>query len=243
MSDEAGWDVLRAAVAEVRAALGDRVVAAYALGSLVHGGFAPDVSDIDGLVVLDRVDQDAAAAIEAVVARHRDERLSFFWGDWATFGAPSADARLPPIVRRDLLDSGVAVHGAAPPDGLPRPTDDDLVRETAEFAAGWLARHGGVPDAAQLLAAGRRETTKMVLFPIRFLATTHAGLAGSNGEAVEWYINSGGAYNKLASAALRWRTEEIDDPGLLADLPALYAEALAALRAHPAVPDDVKARL
>ena len=243
MSDDAGWTVLRAAVGEARDALGERLVAAYALGSLVHGGFAPDVSDIDGLLILDRTDGAAATAIEAVVARHREARLSLFWGDWATFGAPPEAARLPPIVRRDLLDSGVAVFGDAPPEGLPRPTDDDLVRETAAFAAGWLERHGGVPDPDALLAAGRRETTKMVLFPVRFLATTRAGLAGSNGEAVEWYIDSGGAHAPLAAAALRWRTAEIDDPALLADLPALYAEALAALRAHPAVPDDVRTRL
>ncbi|WP_051221727.1 hypothetical protein [Conexibacter woesei] len=243
MSDAAGWAVLRTAVAEARTALGDRLVAAYALGSLVHGGFAPDVSDVDGLLVLDRADAAAAAAIEAVVARHRDQRLSLFWGDWATFGAPPEAARLPPIVRRDLLDCGVAVFGDAPPAGLPRPTGDDLVRETAAFAADWLERHGGVPDPDALLAAGRRETTKMVLFPVRFLATTHAGLAGSNGEAVEWYVNAGGPHARLAAAALRWRTSEIDDPALLTDLPALYAEALDALRAHPAVPDDVKARL
>lgn len=242
MSDDAGWTVLRAAVDEARDALGDRLVAAYALGSLVHGGFAPDVSDIDGLLVLEHTDAVAATAIEAVVARHRAARLSLFWGDWATFGDPPEAARLPPIVRRDLLDAGVAVLGDAPPEGLPRPTDDDLVRETAEFAAGWLERKG-IPDPDALLAAGRRETTKMVLFPVRFLATTHAGLAGSNGEAVEWYINSGGPHAPLAAAALRWRTSEIDDPALLTDLPALYAEALAALRAHPAVPDAVKARL
>jgi hypothetical protein len=243
MSDDAGWAVLRAAVEEARAALGERLVGAYALGSLVHGGFAPEVSDVDGLLVLDRVDDEAAAAIEVVVARHRAERLSLFWGDWATFGDPPEHARLPPIVRRDLLDSGVAVLGDPPPEGLPRPTDDDLVRETAAFAAGWLERTGGVPDPDALLAAGRRETTKMVLFPVRFLATTHAGLAGSNGEAVAWYVAAGGPHARLAAAALRWRTEEIDDPALLADLPALYAEALAALRAHPAVPDAVKARL
>jgi hypothetical protein len=238
MSDDAGWTVLRAAVDEARTALGDRLVAAYALGSLVHGGFAPDVSDVDGLLVLDRVDGDAAAAIEAVVARHRAARLSLFWGDWATFGAPPETARLPPIVRRDLLDFGVAVCGEAVPEGLPRPSDDELVVETAEFAA---AR--GVPDPAALRGASRRDVTKMVLFPVRFLATVHAGLAGSNAEAVEWYAGSGGAHAPLAAAALRWRTAEIDDPDLLADLPALYAEAFAALRAHPAVPDDLKARL
>lgn len=238
MSDAAGWLVLHAAVDEARGVLGARLVGAYALGSLVHGGFAPEVSDVDGLLVLDRCDEAAAETIRAVVGRWRAQRLSLFWGDWATFGAPPESARLPPIVRRDLLDHGVAVFGGAVADGLPRPSDDELVVETAEFAARW-----GVPDPAALRDASRRDVTKMVLFPVRFLATVHAGLAGSNAEAVRWYVASGGAHAPLAAAALRWRTEEVDDPGLLDGLPALYEEALAALRAHPAVPDDVKASL
>lgn len=253
MSDEVGWAVLRAAVAEVREALGARVVGAYALGSLVHGGFAPEVSDVDGLVVVDRMDAAAATAIRRVVADFRAappdgvdaalaERLSLFWGDWATFGAPVEGTRLPPIVRRDLLDHGVSLFGGAVPDGLPRPAEDELVVETAQFAAKWLAKRG-VPEAETLRDASRREVTKMVLFPVRFLATVRAGLAGSNGEAVEWYVGSGGAYAALAAAALRWRTEPIDDPALLDDLPALYAEAHAALRAHPAVPAALKAQL
>ena len=156
-----------------------------------------------------------------------------FWGDWASFGAPGDSARLPPIVRRDLLDTGVAVHGAPPPPGLPHPTRDDLVAETAAFARDWLEREG-IPAPAALLAAGRRRTTKMVLFPVRFLATIEAGLAGSNAEAVAWYVDAGRPYAALATAALCWRTEPIADPAeaerLLADLPALYDEALTALR-------------
>ncbi|HEY6761278.1 MAG TPA: hypothetical protein VI318_17400 [Baekduia sp.] len=241
--DAAGWAVLHDAVAGLRAALGDRLVAVYAVGSLTHGGFAPDVSDVDGVVIVERCDASAAAAVEAVVEDVRArgggalaERLSLFWGDWATFGAPGPEARLPPIVRRDLLDSGIALHGTAPPAGLLRPTQDDLVRETAAFAAQWLAREG-IPDPDALLRAGRRATTKMVLFPVRFLATVEAGLAGSNDEAVAWYVAAGRPHAPLAAASLRWRTEPIDDPAaarrLLADLPALYDEALTALRARP----------
>ena len=98
-------------------------------------------------------------------ARASAARLSLFWGDWATFADPPEAARLPPIVRRDLLDCGVAVLGGAPPDGLPRPTDDDLVRETAAFAAGWLERNRGVPDPDALLAAGRRATDQDGVVP------------------------------------------------------------------------------
>ncbi|MGH8141431.1 MAG: hypothetical protein ACREU2_02755 [Steroidobacteraceae bacterium] len=39
------WEVMHAGLEQAVAALGDRIVAAYAIGSLAHGGFAPAVSD------------------------------------------------------------------------------------------------------------------------------------------------------------------------------------------------------
>jgi hypothetical protein len=51
-----GEAVLEEAVAASREALGTRFLAAYALGSLAHGGFSPLVSDVDlGLIPADPV--------------------------------------------------------------------------------------------------------------------------------------------------------------------------------------------
>jgi hypothetical protein len=237
VSDAAGWAVLREAVERARAALGGRLVGAYAVGSLTHGGFAPDVSDVDGVLVVDRCDATAADAIRGVrVDGELGARLSLFWGDWATFGAPPDTARLPPIVRLDLLRHGVALLGDPPPAGLPVPGDAALIAESAASAAERLA---AVPDAAALVAQGRRALTKTVLFPVRFLATAHAGLAGSNDEAVAWYVAARRPHAALASAALRWRTEPLEDPGaatrlVAAHLPGLYAETLVTYEDHPA---------
>jgi hypothetical protein len=44
---EQGEAVLSQAAAAYRRALGSRLVAGYALGSLAHGGFSPLVSDVD----------------------------------------------------------------------------------------------------------------------------------------------------------------------------------------------------
>jgi hypothetical protein len=252
--DAAGWAVLTAAVERARAVLGERLAGAYAVGSLVHGGFAEDVSDVDGVLIVDRCDTGIAAAVDEIVAATRAgdgaglaDRLSLFWGDWATFGAPPDTARLPPIVRLDLLADGVVLHGAPPPAGLPRPTPDDLIRESAAFAAGRLEREP-LPRAAALLAAGRRPLTKTVLFPVRFLATACAGLTGSNEAAVAWYVADGRPHAQLARAALGWRTEAIADEAaaerlLEAHLRGLYAEALDGLAAHAAVAPAVRARL
>ena len=49
-----GEAVLNEALAAFRQALGSRLVAGYALGSLAHGGFSPLVSDVDlGLILAD----------------------------------------------------------------------------------------------------------------------------------------------------------------------------------------------
>lgn len=49
-----GEAVLARAAAAYQAALGSRLIAGYALGSLAHGGFCPLVSDVDlGLILQD----------------------------------------------------------------------------------------------------------------------------------------------------------------------------------------------
>src|SRR5580700_5936669 len=56
MSTDLGEAVLERAVTAYAEALGDRLVAGYALGSLAHGGFSPLVSDVDlGLILQDPV--------------------------------------------------------------------------------------------------------------------------------------------------------------------------------------------
>ena len=63
----AGEAVLAEAVAVCKKDLGERLIAAYALGSLTHGGFSPLVSDVDlGVVLSDPVEQSDNAAIQKV---------------------------------------------------------------------------------------------------------------------------------------------------------------------------------
>src|SRR5712691_2855243 len=130
-----GEKVLLAAAAAFRAALGERLLAAYALGSLAHGGFSPLVSDIDlGLVVEDPLRPDDANMIELVAQSQKvsggplSERLSVFWGTLNTLGGrramggerrsigPRFDASCPGGCRRRSPPSRVAHCGwCAPP--------------------------------------------------------------------------------------------------------------------------------
>jgi hypothetical protein len=224
-----GLAVLEAALDQARAALGRRLLGAYVVGSLAHGGFAPDVSDVDGVLIVDRADADAAAAVRAIaVDGPLGARLSLFWGDWATFAAPPPQTtRLPPIVRLDLLRFGRPLYGDPVPRAAPAPSTEDLIAESAAFAADRLA---APVDPIALVAGGRRPLTKTILFPIRFLATACAGLAGSNAEAVAWYVADGRPAGALAAELVA------------RELPGLYRETIDTYRNDPRVPAADRAR-
>jgi hypothetical protein len=225
--------VLVNAVAGYQAALGERLMAGYALGSLAHGGFSRLVSDIDlGLIVHDPVRSGDARTIRAVAQKTKgsplSERLSVFWGSPSTLRGERAGGRFPPLDRLDLLEHGRLLAGVDARRVLCRPSAEELLVSGAEFALEFLAgvrdpgesRTAGMgsPTAATsdavgelrspelLLARGVRRLTKLVLFPVRFLFTASTGLSGSNDDAVAWFLTRGNAPGTaLVEAALAWR--------------------------------------
>jgi hypothetical protein len=213
-----GECVLADAVAAYRAALGDRLLAAYALGSLAHGGFSELVSDVDlGLIVADPLGPGDSDTIEGVADVEKAKgsalhsRLSVFWGTPCTLRGEQAAGRFPPLDRLDLLESGRLLAGCddARRD-LPRPTPVELIVASSEFALDYLAgvRTRTSPEGAslgsmrlagedaveelrdpELLARrGVRRVTKLVLFPVRFLYTAMTGHVGTNDAAVDHYL-------------------------------------------------------
>ena len=240
--------VLTEAVGAYRAALGDRLVAAYALGSLAHGGFSPLVSDIDlGLIVGDPPRSGDAERIQSVADAEKskgaglNERLSVFWGTRSTLRGEREGGRFPPLDRLDLIENGRLLAGTDARDGLPRPSADELVITGAEFALDFLAgvRRPGGPQAEglgsmrpageetveeirspeALLARGVRRLTKLVLFPVRFLYTAETGRVGTNDAAVAHYLADNDAPgHTLVAAALAWRTSPPNDDNAAAEL-------------------------
>ena len=221
-----GNAVLSAALEAAKERLGANLSAAFALGSLAHGGFAPLVSDVDLAVVLGHLDDAASAAIAGIgpVVRERHPasalaaRLSVFWGDWESVrrGA-GAGGRLPELDRLDLLGSGVLLYGEDRRDGAMRPSKDSLVRQAAEFTLGKFdpAYLASLRDPATLVASGPRPVTKAVLFPVRFRYTLHTGRIGRNDDAAHWHDGDG---RELVSAAMRWRLDGIHEANAAARL-------------------------
>lgn len=206
---------------------GSHLSAAYALGSIAHGGFAPLVSDVDVMLVLNDVDSTTSARVVGIRERVRGDvpgelagRLSVFWSDpqGVRHGA-GKPSRLPEVDRLDLLESGRLLQGDDCRAGATRPDTGDIVRQAAEFALvkfddAYLAR---LRDPATLVASGARPVTKAVLFPVRFLYTLATGHIGRNDDAAAWYPTRH-PHAVLATAAATWRTEGLTEPAEARDL-------------------------
>jgi predicted nucleotidyltransferase len=232
-----GRAILAEAVEVYREALGDRLVAAYALGSLAHGGFSPLVSDVDlGLVLADPVrasDADAVGEGARVVRDHGGalrQRLSVFWSGLRALREGRATARFPALDRLDLIESGRLLAGRDVRGGLARPDRAELVAAGAEFALDWLGGDAAVEEirTPQLLfARGPIRLTKVVLFPVRFLFSAQTGLIGTNEAAVTHHLaGSQPVSRELVRAALAWRTAPPDStvalPLLAGEMMPLY---------------------
>lgn len=229
-------------------ALGERLLAAYALGSLAHGGFSPLVSDIDlGLVVDDPVEPQDMETIQSIAQSQKAsglrlaERLSVFWGTPSTLSSHSPGGRFPALDRLDLLENGRLLIGVEARRNLQRPTEFELLTAGAEFALEFLAgtRSSGSrsrsglgsmrmagSDAIEelrhpevLVAAGVRRLTKLVLFPVRFMFTAATGRVGTNDDAGAWYLETLDVPSKpLVGAALAWRSGQPIDEAIAVDL-------------------------
>jgi hypothetical protein len=236
-----GDQVLQEAMDAYRVALGDRLLAAYALGSLAHGGFSRLVSDIDlALIVSDPARSTDSATIHAVAEAERAKgselhtRLSVFWGTPSTLSGVQSGGRFPALDRLDLIESGRLIAGSDDARrGLPRPSTRELIVTGAEFALDHLA--GVRPptattgelgsmrlaqdDAVQeilvpelLVDHGIRRVTKLVLFPVRFLYTAATGRVGTNDAAVAHHLaDHDPPAAELVAAALRWRGSAPDN--------------------------------
>ena len=216
-----GENVLDRAVDEAVREFGPSLSGAYALGSLAHGGFAPLVSDVDLMLVLDAVEESTRSRVDVVRERvRRDDpseladRLSVFWADWPGVRAGvGPHGRLPEVDRLDLLDSGRLLHGQDRRNGAERPEAGTIVRQAAEFAVERFDdRYVVKLEHPELLVdEGPRSVTKAVLFPVRFLYTLATGHIGRNDDASDWFgrHHHGG---ELVTAAMAWRAGGIADP-------------------------------
>ncbi|MER5756736.1 hypothetical protein [Streptomyces sp. NPDC002088] len=247
--DESGWLVLRHAVAAYREFLGKRLLGAYALGSLAHGGFAPTVSDVDLALVLDGRSPDDLPAIERVRDELRaggdplHQRLSVFWSSLSALTGNRSDGRFPAVDRLDLAEHGKVLHGQDITAHLPRPSGAELAEDSARSALEFFATDqviGTFRDPRALVdPADPLWLTKIILLPVRFLHTARTGRVGATDKASERYLAAQRPVaGDLIRAAMRWRKgeplrEDEAVPLLRAQLVPLYVHYIDCLLAGP----------
>jgi len=191
---EQGHAVLAEAVTAYKQTLGERLIAAYSLGSLSHGGFSPLVSDVDlALILADPLRPTDSLRLAAVArgvkkangsALH--DRLSVFWGTPSSLAGQVPGGRFSLLDRLDLLEHGRLLWGEDARSVLAPPGRDELLVAGAIFAlehlAGLVVRspheRAGKRLGSLHRTRGVRRLTELVLFPVRFLFTT-------DGDAVE----------------------------------------------------------
>jgi hypothetical protein len=212
-----GEAVLGLALSRAIAIFGSRLDAAYALGSLAHGGFSSLVSDVDlGLILSDPLTDEDTERMRDVGTQVREtgmplaDRLSVFWGSRRSLMVGGAPGRFPPLDRLDLIRHGRLLYGRDMRDGLPMPSHQELVIAAARMCIGLVDRNNLpelVRDPAGMLAKGPRSYTKAVLFPVRFLYTARTGEIGRNHDAAQHIVeHHPGPAADLAGAGLGWRT-------------------------------------
>ncbi|TDT98050.1 hypothetical protein EDD99_6262 [Streptomyces sp. 846.5] len=210
----------------------DRLVAAYALGSLAHGGFAPAVSDIDLGLVLRNCRQDDEQTIHRVtIDLHQTggdyQRLSVFWSSLPALRANQDDGRFPAVDRLDLKNSGILLLGTDVRRDVEQPDARVLLIDSIGFALEVLAAGPVVADfhRPERLVSDIRRFTKAVLLPVRFLYTAAHAVPGSTDDAIQYHLGqSPPAAAELVRAATRARHGQPDSAERLTEL--LHAELI-----------------
>jgi predicted nucleotidyltransferase len=142
-----------------RAQLGERLIGAYLIGSLAHGGFSRRYSDIDiALITEVALDTAALSTLRGLAAEcdaTLSQKLSVFWSDRSfTLG------RFPPLDRVDYLDRAVVL------------TERECVHRFAGMSV--------------LTPGDHKPFIRTLLYPARLVYSWSTGLMGSNDDAVEF---------------------------------------------------------
>ena len=165
--------------------LGASLVDAYKLGSLAHGGFSKDYSDIDVGLLLNCPEAPARMVELIAEARSLDaehgKKLSVFWGN------PEFNwGRLPNLDRLDLLDHGVPLLNGHRPQ-FHRPTKqairDELLRSIEKS---WKPRLPELNALTELVPANRKPYIRAILYAARLIYSWDNLAMESNDSAVEY---------------------------------------------------------
>lgn len=214
-----------------QADLGPRLLGAYLIGSLAHGGFNRRYSDIDMALIaeggLREIDLESMRAAAVTLSPDLAAKLSIFWADRNfTLG------RFPPLDRLDLLDHAVSIIEVetARPD---RPTLSEIraYLRDAPFET-WANNASAFATLETLEPDNHKPYLRAHLYPARFIYSWVTGQIASNDVAVAFLQEHrpGGLDIELVMRAMECREAARDPDILFPDRTALPAQVEACAR-------------
>lgn len=211
----AALEFARALASSYRAQLGERLIGAYLIGSLAHGGFSHRYSDIDMALVTEHGFDTATLATLRSLAAERDaalgQKLSLFWSDrHFTIG------RFPPLDRADYLDHAMVLTERERVRPAP-PTRDEirLYLKGAPFAS-WMENADRFAAMDVLTPSDHKAFIRTLLYPARLVYSWTTGRMGSNDEAVAFTCEHPppGVNTDVLTKALAYRRAAADPDAL-----------------------------
>jgi hypothetical protein len=217
--------------------LGSKLLEAYKLGSLAHGGFSKTYSDIDFGLLLNCSEPPQEMGDLIVSAQSLDsefgKKLSVFWGN-----PGFAWGRLPVLDRLDLLDHGVPLLDRVKPD-FRRPSKDEIHQEQRQsIEKSWKSRLPELSLLTHLESKDRKPYVRAILYPARLIFTWDNLTVDSNDRAVDYLhqVQPAGLDLKPIDRALDCRNEKCaaeDVFALHTDLNGQCESALRYISARP----------
>ena len=214
---------------------GPRLLGAYLIGSLAHGGFNRRYSDIDmALIIEDGLDDGDLGEMKELATELSPEwatKVSIFWAD-----RHFSTGRFPPLDRVDFIDYGmVLVESEAVRPNKPSLADIRTYLRGAPFQ-NWA--NSAIVFAAlnSLEPKDHKSYLCAHLYPARFIYSWATGQITSNDEAVA-YIHEHcpvGLDVDLVARALQIRREARDPDAIFSDRNSLLCQVEACARQLPA---------
>ena len=183
MARTAALEFAHALASPYQAHFGERLIGAYLIGSVAHGGFSHRYSDIDlVLVTEDGLDTAVLSTLRALAAEEDaalSRKLSVFWAD-----RHFITARLPPLDRADYLDHAIAISERERVRPA-RPTLDEI-RGYLKGAplSNWTQNTDRFAKADALAPGDHKAFIRTLLYPARLVYSWTTGRMASNDEAV-----------------------------------------------------------
>jgi predicted nucleotidyltransferase len=200
-----------------RAQLGERLMGAYLIGSLAHGGFSHRYSDIDmALVTEGGLDTAALTTLRSLAAEENaalSQKLSVFWAD-----RHFITGRLPPLDRADYLDHAIAISERERVRPA-RPTLDEIrVYLNGAPFSNWAGNANRFATMDALAPSDHKAFIRTLLYPARLVYSWTTGRMASNDEAVAFTCERQppGMNTDVLTQALAYRQAGADPDALFA---------------------------